>query len=29
MDRGLSMRLVVAASKKSSCGFLDGRSMWL
>jgi hypothetical protein len=29
MARALSVRLVIAAPKKSSCGFLDGRTMWI
>jgi hypothetical protein len=29
MEIVLPMRLVIVAPKKSSCGFLDGVSMWL
>jgi hypothetical protein len=29
MEIAIPVRLVVVAPKKSSCGFLDGVSMWL
>jgi hypothetical protein len=29
MEIALPAHLVIAAPKKSSCGFLDGMSMWL